>query len=130
MVLAKSIFMVMVGASALAANGCRGTPSLDERAHGIAQNLVDAAIRGENPDHPDLVSPTDFLGENMRPELKQGYTIEVTPGDPLFSEATKAEASHTITVRTTSYERCIRLWYDAEIDRFHILGYYTKRSPD
>ena len=56
----------------------------------------------------------------MRAEFQSGYTVEIQRGDA-FGEG--GGVTHSIVLRTAHDGICLRMRYDSNLDRFHIVGY-------
>jgi hypothetical protein len=112
--------LILLGLTACA---CR--QSIHERVERLTRHLATAAIHRTSPDDPDIVLAAPWLEE--LDDLREGYKVRITHRD-YFNEPERV--THNVYVSTERWERGIRLRYDPNRDKFHMVGYWTIRRPE
>ncbi len=62
----------------------------------------------------------------LRDELQGGYTVETQAGDALDEKG--GLVTHSILIRTAQDGIGLRMRYDSDLGRFHIVGFFSRAS--
>ena len=110
--------------------GC--APDRIDRARLVGDTLARKSIEGRSADLAGITSLPDVVrvGESLagvlvglRDELVSGYSVEAQEGERLEGDSS---VTHTVVVRSGRHELFVRLRYDSERDRFHIVGFSNR----
>lgn len=122
------LLAAFVGLMCMSTGGCDSKHAHADRIQSIAEAMIQSAIDQSDFDHPDAISPVNYL-KNIRDDLRDSYRIQVTEGDMLEYDEDLIKASHSVVINTKNYDKGLRFRYDEEVDRYHIMGYWTIREP-
>ncbi len=117
---------ILLTLSAIVLSGCSGSPAQTERVRAIVECMCSTAAKGqvleECPDLVRLVGAAKLAA--MSADIQKGYTIEVRDGDAPYPLG-DGRGTHHVLIRTGVTGLGLRFRYDNQLDKFHILGYWT-----
>jgi hypothetical protein len=112
--------------------------SIEARLKKIGEYFCQQVIAGtveqlkDSSNVPDVVRVGQNLPKvlaNMRLALLQGYTVDVSEGEP--NQPFDERVTHCVFIRCDNDAICLRMGYDTMRDCFHIIGYCgaNRRTP-